>query len=108
MTALPINSFAEEAKLTLPEFEYSTFSYKTFAETKIPREEIFACFPENIEMKYEDGMLYVKDLGAEDANCVDGIKHNYYDGELVDGYWRFEITPEEYNTLYRLIISYTR
>lgn len=96
MTVLPINGSAEEAGLVLPEFDIPTFSFQTFAETKIPHEEILSAFPEIIEIKYENGAMYVKDPGAEEAYCVEDGEGNYYDGELVDGYWRFGITEEEY------------
>lgn len=98
MTVFPFRGFAEEGGIALPEFDYPTVSYPTFAETGIPYDEIINLFPETLEIKYENGVLYVKDLGGDAAYYTDRLNYDGYEGELVDGYWEFEVSSEAYNS----------
>ena len=98
ITALPINGSAEEQKgIVLPEYTLPQTSCATFEETNFPYDEIIALFPDVIEKRYEDGILYVKDLGGDNAYYTDYLNYQGHEGVLVDGYWRFAATLEEYN-----------
>lgn len=99
ITALPINGSAEEQKgIVLPEYTLPQTSCATFDETNFPYDEIIALFPDVIEKRYEDGILYVKDLGGDNAYYTDHLNYQGHEGVLVDGYWRFAATLEEYNS----------
>ncbi len=93
----PIHGYAEESGIVLPEFNYPTSSYSTFAETGIPYDKIISCFPEKIETKHENGALYVLDLGGDRAFFTDYLNYDGYDGVLSDGYWKFEVSSEAYS-----------
>ncbi len=92
-----VHGYAEESGIVLPEFNYPTSSYSTFAETGIPYDKIISCFPEKLEIKYENGAMYVRDLGGDYAYFTDYLNYDGYDGVLADGYWKFEISKEAYN-----------
>ena len=92
-----IHGFAEESGIVLPEFDYPTSSYSTFAETGIPYDKIISCFPEKLEIKYENGAIYVRDIGGDNAYFLDYLNYDGYDGVLADGYWKFEVSEEVYN-----------
>lgn len=97
MTVFPTPVFAAEDEIVLPEFDYPTMSYKTFAETGIPYDELNDLFPEVLEVKHENGTLYVKDLGGNNAWYTDHLNYDGHDGELVDGYWEFAVSSEAYS-----------
>ena len=98
VTAFPTRGLAAEEAVTLPDFEYPTMSCQTFAETGIPYDALMDAFPETLEIKYENGTLYVKDLGGDEALFFSDLNHDTRDGELVDGYWTFAVSAEEYNS----------
>ena len=95
----PLRSSAEEQEeIVLPEFTLPTESFSTFEEIGFPYDEALDCFPEIIEIKYEDGAAYVKDLGGDHAYYTDRLNSETHEGVLVDGYWRFDVTLDEYNS----------
>lgn len=98
LLVFPICGFAAENGTTLPEFDYPTLAYPTLAETGIPYEALISFFPEILEIKHENGILYVKDLGGDDAQYTDRLNYSGYKGKLVDGYWEFEVSSEAYNS----------
>lgn len=97
MPFFSLHIFAEEIEEKLPKFVYPTSSYSTFAETGIPYDAILDCFPETIEVKYENGAAYMKNIGGDTAQYIDHLNYQGHDGELVDGYWRFDVSREAYN-----------
>lgn len=96
MPFIPTRSFADD-QVTLPEYTYPGLAYPTFAETGIPYDQLINLFPETLDIKYEAGILYVKDLGAAVADFTDRLSYAYHEAELVDGYWQFAVTAEEYD-----------
>ncbi len=97
MAFFPLRGSAEAGGMALPDFEYPRSRYGTFAETGIPYDAILSCFPEQLEIKYEDGILKVKDFGGDFCSYVDWCNYDFHDGVLVDGYWHFEVSSEAYN-----------
>ncbi|MBR6765495.1 MAG: hypothetical protein IKM06_03320 [Clostridia bacterium] len=97
LSLFTFNSHAEGEKIVIPEFNYPAISYPTFAETGIPYNEIIKKFPEKIEIKYENGAMYVKDLGGDTAYFRDELNGEGHEGVLVDGYWRFDVSKEAYD-----------
>ena len=98
VTAFSLHGSAEQPKtVVLPEFEYPTQSYATFAQTGIPYEDILACFPQTIDVKYKNGAVFVQDLGVDSVGYTDHADYDYHEGELVDGYWKFEVSREIYD-----------
>jgi hypothetical protein len=98
LSVLTFNVHAEGDKITVPDFNYPAKSYPTLKETGIPYDELFKLFPEKLETKYENGAIYIKDLGNEYAYYVDRLDYDGYEGVLVDGYWKFEASEEAYNS----------
>lgn len=98
MVVLPLHGFAAADSINVPEFVWPTKSYPTFAETGIPYDELKSLLPETLEVRYEDGFLYVKDLGGDKAYYTDYLNYDGHNGELVDGYWEFEVSSEAYNS----------
>ena len=100
-----LGSSAEEGKVNLPEFTFPLRAYPTLEDAKIPYDELLACFPEINEVKYENGVLYIKDVGGAEASYVDTLNYDYHHGKLVDGYWEFDVSVEEYNSAGSISIS---
>lgn len=97
MSLISISASAEPSKIDLPEFTYPTMAHKTFSETGIPYDEILACFPEKIDIKYENGILSAEYFGGGEMRFTSRLDYESVDGELVDGYWKFEVSEEQYN-----------
>lgn len=93
----PTYGFAEEVGIVLPEFDYPAKSYATFAETGIPYDKIINCFPETLEIKYENGTMLVRDLGGDSTHFTDYLNYDGHEGVLTDGYWEFKLSPEIYS-----------
>lgn len=100
-----LGSSAEEGEVSLPAFTFPLRAYPTLEDAKIPYDELLACFPEINEVKYENGVLYIKDVGGVEANYVDTLNYDYHHGKLVDGYWEFDVSVEEYNSAGSISIS---
>ena len=63
--------------IPVPEVPAIDRPYKTIEELGIDFEEIDAYFPQNIEIRYEDGKVYVEDFGASSVEIYDsGINNN--------------------------------
>jgi len=77
--------------IPVPEVPAIDRPYKTIWELGIDFEKIDAYFPQNIEIRYEDGKVYIKDIGA---GLVSIYASDYRDLELVDGYWTADIEGE--------------
>lgn len=88
---------ADSGEIVLPEFEFPARSYTTFAETGIPYDEIIASFPEACEIKYENGRLYIEDIGAGKVEYFERLNHEWYEATLEDGFWTVFVSEEIYN-----------
>lgn len=89
--------------IVIPEFEFPQKPYATMAELNIPAVEIADMFPENIEIKYEDGKVMVKDIGA--ARVKSNNPHSYKI-RLVDGWWVCEVPESEYSDFIKYLYFY--
>ncbi len=82
--------------LTLPEFEFPSETYLDFSDFDIPTDEIQALFPETIEIKYENGIYYVEDIGAESVYLISTYDYHTNTNATYDnGYWMFEVSEEQ-------------
>ena len=77
--------------IPVPEVPAIDRPYKTIEELGIDFEEIDAYFPQQIEIRYEGGKVYIKDIGA---GSVSIYASDYRDLELVEGYWTADIEGE--------------
>ena len=81
--------------IVLPEFTFPTNTETELSAYNLPLDEIKALFPEEAETKYEDGIYYIKDIGAASASVLNYFNYERYDMTLVDGYWTVALTEEE-------------
>ena len=96
IVSIGISAYADESNTqTLPEFSFPQETYKNLADYGLPIEEIMAFFPETIETKVENGVLYVKDIGAAEVSvfCYGSTNRLYM--TLADGYWTTTVTEED-------------
>ena len=102
---LGANASAEEATpITIPEFDFPTRPYETKSELNIPIDEIVALFPQELEIKYENGKVMVKDFGA--AKVESSYDWPSFELELVDGWWTYAVAEEEYEDFVKYISVY--
>ena len=78
--------------IPVPEAPAIDRPYKTIRELGIDYEKIDAYFPQNIEIRYEEGKVYVEDFGASSVDIYDSSIYNYVSLELIDGYWTAELS----------------
>ena len=78
--------------IPVPEAPAIDRPYKTIWELGIDYEKIDAYFPQNIEIRYEEGKVYVEDFGASSVEIYDSSIYNYVSLELIDGYWTAELS----------------
>lgn len=97
MMFFPTHSLAADDQIVLPEYKCPALAYPTFAETGIPYDQLISILPEKLDIKYKDGILYVQDLGDSETNITLYLQSDSLEGELVDGYWQFTVSSEEYN-----------
>ena len=84
---------AEETDIIpVPEVPAIDRPYKTIEELGIDYEKIDAYFPEQIEIRYEGGKVYVEDFGASSIEIYDSGIYNYVSLDLIDGYWTAELS----------------
>ena len=88
---------ASASELDFPEYEFPTYHYETLEEAGISVSEIKAFFPEVLEVKYENGMYTIKDIGASSVEFFLSSDFERIDMTLVDGYWEVPIREEEFN-----------
>ena len=81
-----------EATYTIPVPDVPAIDrpYKSIDELGIDYEKIDAYFPQRIEIRYEDGRVYVEDFGASSIEIYDS--NGYVSLELTDGYWTAELS----------------
>ncbi|MBP3376479.1 MAG: hypothetical protein J6L83_06920 [Clostridia bacterium] len=93
---LSIVVFAEEGEereiIPVPDIPAIDRPYKTIEELGIDFESIDAYFPRQIEVKHENGKVYVEDFGARSVEINDSNGYAYL--ELIDGYWTADIEGE--------------
>ncbi len=77
-----------------PELPAINRPYKTIDELGVDFAAIDACFPKNIEVRYEGGKVYIEDIGAGSVEIYDFGINNYVSLELIDGYWTADIGGE--------------
>ena len=78
--------------IPVPEVSAIDRPYKTIWELGIDYEKIDAYFPQQIEIRYEGGKVYVEDFGASSVKIYDSSIYNYVNLELIDGYWTAELS----------------
>ncbi len=83
IAASAANSQSQEL-IPVPDIPAINRPYKTIEELGIDFEKVEAYFPQEIEIRCEDGKVYVEDIGAGSARCS---ASQTKDLELVDGYW---------------------
>ena len=84
---------AEETDIIpVPDIPAIDRPYKTIWELGIDYEKIDAYFPQQIEIRYEGGKVYVEDFGASSVKIYDSSIYNYVNLELIDGYWTAELS----------------
>ena len=66
--------------------------YQTIGELGIDFEKIDAYFPRQIEIRYEEGKVYVEDFGASSVEIYDFNSYAYVNLELTGGYWTAELS----------------
>ncbi|MBR2926789.1 MAG: hypothetical protein IKC31_04355 [Clostridia bacterium] len=66
--------------------------YQTIGELGIDFEKIDAYFPRQIEIRYEEGKVYVEDFGASSVEIYDFNSYAYVNLELTDGFWTAELS----------------
>ena len=81
--------------IVLPEFTLPTEGKLNYDDYNIPRDEIISLFPEEIEMKYENGVFTASDIGAESAMVFDYETFTRIELTLVDGVWTGEADLNE-------------
>ena len=81
----------------IPEFEFVTYPVDELDESVFPYSEMRKAFPDTIEFKYENGKYMIKDVGATYAEGYTTKDWTWFELELVDGWWIFELDEEEYN-----------
>ncbi len=96
LSFLTLGISAEDAKISLPDFDIPFMSFSTFAETGLPYAELLSCFPTLLETRYENGIFFAKDLGG-DQTFLSARSGFSCEGTLVDGYWQFDIPLDAYN-----------
>ena len=86
---LSIAVFAEEGQgreiIPVPDIPAIDRPYKTIEELGIDFESIDAYFPRQIEVKHENGKVYVEDFGARTVEAFDYDSMDYVSFELIDG-----------------------
>ena len=82
----------ERETIPVPEVPAIDRPYKTIEELGIDYEKIDAYFPQNIEIRYEGGKVYVEDFGASSLEIYDSAISDYVSLELIDGYWTAELS----------------
>ena len=82
----------ERENIPVPEVPAIDRPYKTIRELGIDFEKIDAYFPQNIEIRYEDGKVYVEDFGASSVDIYDSGIYKNVSLELIDGYWTAELS----------------
>jgi len=88
-----ISVSAETANIIpVPEVPAIDRPYKTIQELGIDYEKIDAYFPRQIEIRYEEGKVYVEDFGARSIEIYDHNIYSYVSLELIDGYWTAELS----------------
>ncbi len=96
IAAFPIAVLATEGQereiIPVPEVPAIDRPYKTIEELGIDYEKIDAYFPRQIEIRYEDGKVYVEDFGASSVEIYDSVIYNYVSLELIDGCWTAELS----------------
>ncbi len=92
MVGLSVTAFAQDTMerdiIPLPEIPAINRPYKTTEELGIDFKAFDEYFPQNIEIRQEDGKIYVEDIGA---GCAKFYTSQTKDLELVDGYWTGDI-----------------
>ena len=81
----------ERELIPVPDIPAINRPYKTMDDMGIDFAAIDASFPKNIEVRYEGGKVYIKDIGA---GSVSIYASDFCDLELVDGYWTADIEGE--------------
>ncbi len=92
VVATDIAEGQERETIPVPEVPAIDRPYKTIEELGIDYEKIDAYFPEQIEIRYEGGRVYVEDFGASSIEIYDSGIYNYVSLELIDGYWTAELS----------------
>ncbi len=96
IVGIGVSAYAAESNtITLPEFSFPNVTYKNLSDYGLPIEEFKTLFPETIEMKVENGVLYVKDIGAAEASVFCYKTSNRLYMTLVDGYWTTTVTDKD-------------
>ena len=90
--ATVLASAEERDIIPVPEVPAIDRPYKTIEELGIDYAKIDAYFPQNIEIRYEGGKVYVEDFGASSVEIYDSSIYNYVSLELIDGYWTAELS----------------
>ncbi len=92
MVGLSVTAFAQDTVerdiIPLPEIPAINRPYRTTEELGIDFKAFDEYFPQNIEIRQEDGKIYVEDIGA---GCAKFYTSQTKDLELVDGYWTGDI-----------------
>lgn len=81
----------ERETIPVPEIPAIDRPYKTIEELGIDFESIDAYFPREIEVKHENGKVYVEDFGARSVEAFDYDSMANVSFELTDGYWTAEL-----------------
>ena len=92
VVATDIAEGQERETIPVPEVPAIDRPYKTIEELGIDYEKIDAYFPEQIEIRYEGGKVYVEDFGASSIEIYDSGIYNYVSLDLIDGYWTAELS----------------
>ena len=82
----------ETGIIPVPDIPAIDRPYKTIEELGIDYEKIDAYFPQQIEIRYEGGKVYVEDFGLSSVEIYDSGIYNYVSLELIDGYWTAELS----------------
>ncbi|MBE6634164.1 MAG: hypothetical protein E7620_07490, partial [Ruminococcaceae bacterium] len=77
--------------IPIPDIPAIDRPYQTIEELGIDFDAIDAHFPHQIEVKRENGKVYVEDIGA---GFVSVFAADYYELALIDGYWTGDIEGE--------------
>lgn len=82
----------ESETIQVPDIPSINRPYRTIEELGLDFEKIDSYFPQNIEVRYEDGKVYVEDIGATFVEVH--VNNDYVALELIDGYWTAELGAE--------------
>ena len=90
--ATVLASAEERDIIPVPEVPAIDRPYNTIEELGIDYAKIDAYFPQNIEIRYEGGKVYVEDFGASSVEIYDSAIYKYVSLELIDGFWTAELS----------------